>query len=504
MKDVVLKKRKAGILLPVFSLPGKYGTGDFGKSSKNFIDLISEMGFGVWQVLPVLMPGSGNSPYSGDSAFAGNFAFIDPESIDKRLLEPQFAEMLKYSGSPYKVDYAKAREIKSAAIKHAFHRLESEDYDAISAFYENEKGWLDDYALYMAIKKNTDGKPFREWDAKLLNRETEALNSARKTYADDYNYYIFEQYLFYKQWQELKNYAKNQGVEIFGDIPIYLSGESVDVWAHPELFELDNNLNPKRVAGVPPDYFSKEGQLWNNPLYNYAKMKEDGYEWWINRLAHNLELYDLLRIDHFRGLSDYWAVPRGQINAIGGEWVPAPGIEIFNELKKRIANPKIVAEDLGIIDCNVVELLEKTGFPGMRVLQFAFDGDPANTHLPHNYDKNTVAYTGTHDNNTLFGWLYELTPEVRKKVLKYIGAEERDWSRGGKDAPAVRAAIKEVIASVANLAVIPIQDLLGYGGDTRVNIPGVAEGNWEYRLTEEQFNQIDKNYMSELLRTYNR
>ena len=494
--------RKAGVLLPVFSLMGEYGIGDFGASSRYFIDYAKEIGFKIWQILPITTIGAGNSPYSGVSAFAGNPLFIDLEGLPARLLSQEEKNSYKIY-SPYKVDYQMAKYNKTSALKLAFSRLTSEDFARIEEFKAKNNFWLDDYALFMALSERY-GVEWQTWEDGLKFRKASSLSKAREELKERIDYYYFEQYLFATQWAELKAYANARGIEIFGDMPIYVSFNSPDVWANAQVFALDENLLPKEVAGVPPDYFAEEGQLWNNPLYDWEKMSKTKYKWFVERILHSLELYDILRIDHFRGLCEYWAVPVTSQTAKVGEWKKGPGMALWKEVYKRVKEPKIVAEDLGIIDEKVVAYLKETGFPGMRVLQFAFDGDRGNVHLPYNYDKNTFAYTATHDNNTSLGWLYELSPEVRTGILDYLDIPENVWGIGGKEAISTKKMAHDVLSSSARVAILPIQDLTGYGADTRINTPGEPDGNWEMRITMTTLDDVDVGYYRYLISKYGR
>ncbi len=494
--------RKAGVLLPVFSLMSEYGIGDFGASSRYFIDFIREIGYKIWQILPITTIGAGNSPYSGVSAFAGNYLFIDISALPERLLTASEKESLKIN-SPYRVDYQKVKFNKAKALNLAFDRLDEEDFSKIAEFRAENKFWLEDYALFMAIAERR-GTDWINWHDKLKFRDAEQLKKEKISLKDRIDYYCFEQYLFYTQWYSLKEYANKRGVEIFGDMPIYVSYNSPDVWANTDIFALDENLLPKEVAGVPPDYFAEEGQLWNNPLYDWKKMATTNYEWFVERIVHSLKLYDILRIDHFRGLREYWAVPITSPTAKVGEWKQGPAMELWKEVYKRVQSPNIVAEDLGIIDDKVVEYLKETGFPGMRVLQFAFDGDKGNIHLPYNYDKNTFAYTATHDNNTSLGWLYELSPEVREGILNYLDIASNVWGIGGRECVSTKTMAQEVLSSVARVAIMPLQDLTGYGADTRINTPGEPDGNWEFRITMATLDDIDVGYYRYLISKYNR
>jgi 4-alpha-glucanotransferase len=467
-------KRKAGVLLPVTALTGDYGIGDFGAGADFFIDFILGAGFSVWQVLPITTIGAGNSPYSGTSTFAGNYLLIDINALGSELLTDDEKNQAKYTGHVYRVDYNYAKDTKKRLLQLAFGRVCAKLNEKITAFKKENAYWLGDYATFMVEKEGgCEG------------------------------YYFFEQYIFFTQWLSLKERANARGVEIMGDLPIYVCLDSADVKANPKNFELDKNLLPKRVAGVPPDYFSEDGQLWGNPLYDYEEMEKDGYSWFVKRILHNLRLYDYLRIDHFRGLYSYWAVPAAAKTAKEGKWVKGPGLKIFDALKKHIKEPKIIAEDLGIIDDDIVSFVKKSGFAGMRVLQFAFDNDVANVHLPFNYDTNTVAYTATHDNNTTFGWIYNMNPHEREGVLNYLSVGG-GWAVGGGKSPVVRAAVKEIIASSAFLAIVPLQDLAGYGADTRINIPGEPLGNWEFRATADLYYEVDNNYYLSLNRKYGR
>ncbi len=494
--------RKAGVLLPVFSLMSEYGIGDFGVGARYFIDTIKQIGYKTWQILPITTIGAGNSPYSGVSAFAGNFLFIDLNALPSRLLTDVEKASFKIE-SPYKVDYENARLNKAKALNLAFSRLNDEDLARLEAFKTEQSLWLNDYALFMALSERY-GTEWNEWTDDLRFRKKNALKRATVELKERVSYYVFEQYLFFTQWAELKAYANSRGIEIFGDMPIYVSFNSPDVWANAQVFELDEDLNPTRVSGVPPDYFAEDGQLWNNPLYDWAQMAKTDYSWFVNRIVHSLKLYDVLRVDHFRGLCEYWAVPSGATTAKVGSWEKGPQMALWDAVKKIIPEPNIVAEDLGIIDEKVVNYLKETGFPCMRVLQFGFDGNPQNIHLPFNYDKNTYAYTATHDNNTTLGWLYSLDAETRRGVLDYFEINENEWGRGGRYSVSTKAVAKEVLASSANVAIMPLQDLTGYGADTRTNVPGEPDGNWTFRATMSTLDDIDREYYRRLISKYGR
>lgn len=496
-------QRSSGVLLNISSLPGEHGIGSFSVDALNFAEYIASMGFHWWQVLPITTIGQGNSPYSGISAFAGNFLYIDITKLTGLLSAEEIASS-KYPGSFYLTDYEFAYTTKRHLLKRAFDRIDAQTKDKIAAFAQKHSHWLEDYCLFMSIREET-GAPWAEWQRELKYRQPQALEDARQRLSQAIEYYKFEQYIFFSQWQEIKNGANGYGVKIFGDMPIYVCYDSVDVWAHPEIFQLDADMRPTKVAGVPPDYFAADGQLWGNPLYDYEEMKKSRYEWLINRILHNLQLYDMLRIDHFRGLYKYWAIPKDSASAKEGQWLDGPQMDLWQELKKRSAKVNIVAEDLGCINEDVHKYLEKTGFPGMRVMQFGFDGDSANLHLPHNYPKNCVGYTSTHDNDTTLGWLFSLPECEREYALDYVNCEKGGgWAGGGGRSPATLAFIRTLFASSCDIAIVPMQDLCGYGTDTRMNTPGVAENNWRYRTNYTAMESVDRGAIAHLNELYGR
>ncbi len=496
-------ERTSGVLLNISSLPGEYGIGGFSKDCDRFVEEISRMGFHWWQTLPITVIGAGNSPYSGYSAYAGNYLYIDLKEIG--LLTEEELNEFKYRGDIYLANYEYAKATKKSGLRIAYSRLDEEHKVKIADFVKQHSSWLVDYALYMVIKAVNDDKAWCDWEEKYRNRDQKALKDFQKTHAEELGYYYFEQYEFYRQWARVKEVAKSYNVGIIGDIPIYMSYDSVDVWCHKHLFQLDNSGRMKKVAGVPPDYFSQDGQLWGNPLYDYKEMEKDGYKWWVNRIEHNLKLYDMLRVDHFRGLYEYWSVDADATTAKIGKWEKGPQMKLWDAVKKVVKNPRIIAEDLGTIDEKVVEYVKKTGFPCMRVLQFGFDGQYDNMHLPHSYSKNTVAYTGTHDNDTALGWLYTLDDSTRQSVLWYLGLENiSGWGSGGGFCPTTKCMMRAIIASSADLAIVPVQDMCGYGGDTRMNVPGIAEGNWKYRTNYGALSEIDTSYLYQLNNIYGR
>ena len=497
MDKLTFQKRSAGVLMPVSSLPGPFGIGVFGQEACDFIDALHRMGFRWWQVLPFNPVDSGNSPYASASAFAGNILFIDPRALQKKgLLTAGEVEQSLYSGSPYTADYAFANKARLSALRKAYTRLTADDRKQIEDFSRKQL-WVEEYALYMAVKEANGGQPWWEWRREEANYDLCIQN--RVQYAEETGFWVFVQQQFFEQWNALKAYAAEKGIKVIGDMPIYVSMDSCDVWSHLSLFQLDpKTFRPTKVAGVPPDYFCEDGQLWGNPLYEWKKMKADGYQWWIERIAHSLRLYDAVRIDHFRGFASYWAVPADSETAKEGEWEPGPGQDLFDALKRQIPCPAIIAEDLGVFGEDVVRLLKSSGYPGLRVIQFGFDPSGDSTHLPHNYPFNCVAYLGTHDNNTLLGWLWEASPQERAFALDYCGFAGNHWGEGGFRSDSCRKIIEAVWRSPARTAVIAFQDMCGFGSDARMNIPGQPENNWRFRTTADTIAQLDEAYFRKI------
>lgn len=468
-------KRASGIIMPVFSLPGKYGIGTFGKEAYDFIDFLSDAGQKYWQVLPMGPTDCGNSPYSSLSVFAGNPNFIDLEQlIEEGAVERKEVEMIDWGSSD--VDYDKVIPGKKKILKSAYLKAYSSVKEEVSDFAKNNISWIYDYALYMALKEHFDGLPWYEWEEDIRLRKQEAVEKYRSELKDSINYHIYVQYLFFKQWDKLKKYAEDRDVKFIGDIPIYAAMDSADVWASPENFQLDEKNMPVDVAGVPPDYFSEEGQLWGNPLYDWEAMKNDGYGWWIRRIGAAERLYDVIRIDHFRGLESYWAVPATEKTAVNGEWRKGPGLDFIERIKGWFCGIEIIAEDLGILTDDVRELLKNSGFPGMKVLQFAFDESGNSDYLPHKYDKNCVCYGGTHDNATIKEWLETGDKKEIEFAREYFGINERDSFNFG--------IIRGGMASVADTFITQMQDYLELGKEARTNIPGIAFGNWKWKMEE--------------------
>ncbi|HKL74010.1 MAG TPA: 4-alpha-glucanotransferase [Clostridia bacterium] len=498
-------KRKSGVLLNISSLPGRFGIGGFSLEAENFIEEIASMGFGIWQTLPITTIGLGNSPYSGISSYAGNFLYIDPDRIGDGLLTAEEITHATYKGDIYLTNYDFARDTKTNLLQLAYSRITPFVQAKIDKFRNENSLWVDDYSTFMCLSNKFHTRNWIEWEAPYNFYSKQLVADFIKENFDKVNYYYFEQYLFYEQWQRIKEYANNYKVQIFGDLPIYVSYDSVDVWANTSCFQLDEALKPKKVAGVPPDYFAKEGQLWGNPLYNYNVMKKNGYKWWVDRISHALKLYDIVRIDHFRGLYKYWAVNAGAANAIDGVWENGPQLRLFQALRKVIPEPNIVAEDLGLIDKEVEDFVTKSGFMGMRVFQFGFDGDVCNKHLPHNYNPDCVAYTGTHDNDTSLGWLISLDSRVRDSVFDYVDCDQgQGWASGAGSCRATKTLIRCILSSCANIAIIPMQDLCGYGSNTRMNVPGLAEGCWKYRTNYSAIGCIDREYIRKMNKIYGR
>ena len=488
--------RKSGILLHPTSLPGGYGIGSFGETAHAWIQRLARSGQGVWQMLPLGPTGFGDSPYQCYSAFAGNPLLIDLEALRKKgWIQENLADHDDFN--PVEVEYEKVRAAKMPLLRDAFAGFRKfatrAELEAFEAFCRRESYWLEDFALFMALKRHHRGAPWYEWPQEHRRREPEALRRVAEALEQEVVYRKFLQYIFDVQWKEVKRHADDSGIETVGDLPIYVALDSADVWARPELFELDEALRPRRVAGVPPDYFSPTGQRWGNPLYDWKRMEKEGYEWWIRRFAKSFELYDRVRIDHFRGFAAYWAIPAEEETANRGEWVEGPGRRLFEAARVALGELPILAEDLGIITPDVQKLRDDLGFPGMKILQFAFDGSATNPYLTHNHVPNCVVYTGTHDNDTTLGWYEKL--EDRSGVDAYLnpGNEPIHW-----------AAIREIFRSVANMAIFPMQDMLGLGSWARMNRPGEQGGNWRWRMSREQMEEAEWDRLRSLSELYGR
>ncbi len=470
--------RKAGILLPISALPSPWGIGSLGAAALEFLDFLAAAGQSCWQILPVGPTGYGDSPYQSFSSFAGNPYFIDLDTLaGQGLLEREEYAPLHWGDDPGRVDYAAVYQNRFPVLERACRRLREREREAVEAFCAREADWLEDYALFMALKDRFGGRPWQEWPRPLRLRQAGALAAAREELEERVWFWKGTQYLFFQQWRALKEQAGARGISIIGDLPIYVAGDSADVWAHPEQFQLDAEGRPTRVAGVPPDGFTAGGQLWGNPLFDWERMAAQGYAWWLKRIEFQFRLYDVLRIDHFRGFESYYAVPYGDVDARRGRWEPGPGIAFFQAVRQALGRRAIIAEDLGYLTPQVRRMLRQTGFPGMKVLQFAFsDPEGGSDYLPHRYPRNCVVYAGTHDNDTIQGWLRAAPPRERAFARAYLRLSGREGYHWG----VMRAAW----ASAAGLAVMQAQDLLGLGSQARMNTPSTLGGNWQWRLTE--------------------
>ncbi len=482
-------KRSSGLLLHPTSFPGEYGIGDLGPQAYKTIDFIAEAGFALWQILPLGPTSYGDSPYQCFSAFAGNPYLISFDFLieDQLLTKADLQDMPNFD--PHRVDYGALYEWKLAKLDLAYQRFKNitEYQPEFEEFRKQKSAWLEDFGLFMALKDKFNGQSWVKWELPLKLREEQALQAATEELQDQIGAHIFRQYYFFKHWQALKTYVENKGIQIIGDIPLYVAEDSSDVWTHPELYYMDEESNTTVVAGVPPDYFSKTGQLWGNPIYRWETHKKNGYKWWIARLAATLEIVDIIRLDHFRGLVGYWEVPADAETAINGRWVPGPGRDLFDALKEEFGDLPLIAEDLGEITPDVFELRDALGLPGMKILQFGFDSDDYNSFLPHHYPLNCVAYTGTHDNNTVKGWYENDASEIAQhKARIYMGVSGENIAHD---------MIELLWSSRANMVLAPLQDFLQLGSQARMNFPSTLGGNWEWRFTEDQLTPELLKYM---------
>lgn len=490
-------KRSSGILLPVFSLPSDYGIGSLGKEAHNFIDFLNKSGQGYWQMLPLGPTGFGDSPYQNFSVYAGNPYFIDLDAlIEEGLLQAEELAEICWGEDLKKVDYEILYKKREVVLRKAFGRFCPNE--AYRRFCDKNSGWLEDYGLFMALKGHFNNKPWHEWeDDSIRSRRPEQISVYAEILKDDIEYHRFVQYIFFKQWNELRSYAKKKSVKFIGDLPIYISMDSADAWASVDILQFDEERKPTGLGGVPPDYFSKTGQLWGNPLYDWDMMKADGYGWWMRRIKSAVDLYDAVRLDHFRGFESYWRVPYGAKTAIQGEWVKGPGIDFINVVKKAFPELEVIAEDLGCLTEDVYKFVEDSGFPGMKVLQFAFESGNSSDYLPHRYKSNSVVYTGTHDNNTVRGWLEDDAGEEEKALAEeYFALSEKEgWNWGF---------IRGAMRSVAGLCVVQIQDYLDLPSSDRINTPGTVGGNWQWRLVKGQLDEGLAEKIAHLTWTYER
>ena len=495
-----MKKRQSGVLMHISSLPGKYGIGSFGQSAYDFVDFLVRTKQRYWQILPLGTTSYGDSPYQSFSAFAGNTYFIDFDIlIEEGLLNEADVKGADFGDDPRKVDYAKIFDARRPIMEKAVARfLKAEDLSDYESFVEENAAWLEVFAEYMAIKEHFDNLAWTEWpDEAIRRREAASLASYREKLADKLTYHRVTQYLFFKQWLRLKAYANEHHIEIVGDMPIYVAADSADVWAQPHFFKTDAVGKPTCVAGCPPDEFSETGQLWGNPIYDWEAMDKDGYAWWIERLRESFKIYDIVRIDHFRGFESYWEVPADSETSATGKWVKGPDYKLFAAVKEALGDLNIIAEDLGFMTEEVIELRERTGFPGMKILQFAFNPDDESIDSPHLAPNNSVMYTGTHDNNTVLGWYKdEIDDATRQYMAQYTNRKEYET--------VPHAMLRTIFASVSFMAIATMQDLLELDSAARMNYPSTIGGNWTWRMTAEELNPIVEGELYSLTKTYRR
>jgi 4-alpha-glucanotransferase len=490
-------KRSSGILMHITSLPSQYGIGTFGKEAYEFVDFLVKAGQKYWQILPLGSTGFGDSPYQSFSAFAGNPYFIDLDFLTKEgLLSKEDYNTLDFGNNTEKVEYEKIFNNRMAVLRIAFSKSKGKYEYKIEKFKEEHSHWLEDYALYMAVKEKFGLVSWQQWDEDIKLREGKALKKYKEQLREEIDYWVFLQYLFFKQYNELKQYANSNGIKIIGDIPIYVAEDSADTWANSEIFLLDEAKRPTVVSGCPPDAFSETGQLWGNPIYNWEVLERQGYKWWIERIRANSKLYDVTRIDHFRGFESYWEVPYGDENAVRGTWVKGPGLKLFDAIKEALGEINIIAEDLGFLTEKVIDFRIKSGYPGMKVLQFAFDSKEESDYLPHNYDKNCVVYTGTHDNDTVNGWLKNTNAQDVALAVEYLRLNEEEGGNWGF--------ICGALSSVGVLAVAQMQDYLGLGEEARMNIPSTLGGNWKWRVKKEALSNKLSEKINKITKLYGR
>ena len=495
-----MKKRQSGVLMHISSLPGKYGIGSFGQSAYDFVDFLVRTKQRYWQILPLGTTSYGDSPYQSFSAFAGNTYFIDFDIlIEEGLLNEADVKGADFGDDPRKVDYAKIFDARRPIMEKAVARfLKADDLSDYESFVEQNAAWLEVFAEYMAIKEHFDNLAWTEWpDEAIRRREAVSLASYREKLAYKLTYHRVTQYLFFKQWLRLKAYANEHHIEIVGDMPIYVAADSADVWAQPHFFKTDAVGKPTCVAGCPPDEFSETGQLWGNPIYDWEAMDKDGYAWWIERLRESFKIYDIVRIDHFRGFESYWEVPADSDTSATGKWVKGPDYKLFAAVKEALGDLNIIAEDLGFMTDEVIELRERTGFPGMKILQFAFNPDDESIDSPHLAPNNSVMYTGTHDNNTVLGWYKdEIDDATRQYMAQYTNRKEYET--------VPHAMLRTIFASVSFMAIATMQDLLELDSAARMNYPSTIGGNWTWRMTAEELNPIVEGELYSLTKTYRR
>ena len=493
-----MSKRSSGVLMHITSLPGQFGIGTFGKSAYEFIDFLEETKQTYWQILPLTTTSYGDSPYQSFSAVAGNLNLIDFSLLkEDGLLEESDYANVNFGENPEKVDYALLFEERRPILEKAVANTSknSEVLAEIEKFEAENSSWLADYAEYMAIKESFGYKSFIHWDEDIKKGEETAREKYRTELQDSIRYYTVTQYFFFKQWLALKEYANEKGIKIIGDMPIYVSSDSVEMWTMPELFKVDANNEPLYVAGCPADDFSPTGQLWGNPIYDWEKHKEQGFSWWIYRVQESFKIYDVLRIDHFKGFSDFWQIDKDAENAVNGTWEAGPGIELFQKIKEQLGDLPIVAENLGFIDAKAEKLLDDSGYPGMKILQFAFPGED-NLDRPHHYTQNSVAYTGTHDNDVVNGWYEKLSESEKELVSEYLNRRD--------DETITEAMIRGIYSSVSDYAIVTMQDLLDKDATSRMNVPSTVGGNWEWRMLAEDLTEERKEFLRNITVRYSR
>ena len=493
-----MTKRSSGVLMHITSLPGKFGIGTFGKSAYEFVDFLEETKQTYWQILPLTTTSYGDSPYQSFSAVAGNLNLIDFSLLkEDGLLEESDYANVNFGENPEKVDYALLFEARRPILEKAVANTSknSEVLAEIEKFEAENSSWLADYAEYMAIKESFGYKSFIHWDEDIKKGEEAAREKYRTELQDSIRYYTVTQYFFFKQWLALKEYANEKGIKIIGDMPIYVSADSVEMWTMPELFKVDANNEPLYVAGCPADDFSPTGQLWGNPIYDWEKHKEQGFSWWIYRVQESFKIYDVLRIDHFKGFSDFWQIDKDAENAVNGTWEAGPGIELFQKIKEQLGDLPIVAENLGFIDAKAEKLLDDSGYPGMKILQFAFPGED-NLDRPHHYTQNSVAYTGTHDNDVVNGWYEKLSESEQELVSEYLNRRN--------DETITEAMIRGIYSSVSDYAIVTMQDLLDKDATSRMNVPSTVGGNWEWRMLAEDLTEERKEFLKNITVRYSR
>ncbi|HZL11936.1 MAG TPA: 4-alpha-glucanotransferase [Prolixibacteraceae bacterium] len=490
-------ERSSGVLLHISSLPGDGGVGSFGKDAFQFVDFLAQTKQKIWQILPLGPVGYGNSPYQCYSAFAGNPLFIDiPQLVSERLISKKSVTDQQFKAK--KVEFERVGEWKTTLFREAFSEFQKNFkryQDEYHTFMRHNSWWLDDYALFRSLKTKYGESVWNTWKKKLILRDKYIIKEAFSELHDDIDFHRFLQFLFFRQWFKLKEYANSKGIRIIGDIPLYVSFDSVDVWANQDIFLLDKDSKPTQVGGVPPDYFSETGQLWGNPVFDWERVAERDFDWWLARMHFNLRMFDQVRVDHFRGLESYWSIAAEAKTAVIGEWLPAKGYDLFRKLKEQLGTLEVIAEDLGVITPEVEKLRDDFSLPGMKILQFAYGSDSSDGNLPHNYTSNFLVYTGTHDNDTALGWFNSIDKKERKFLHKYITGSGKQF---------VQNFMEQAWSSAAFIAIVPMQDVLGLNTEARMNTPGVASGNWTWRFTWSQIRSNHKVFLKRITEKYNR